>query len=77
MLQPFGHVVWQITTDNPGIWPYHCHIAWHVSGGLYMNFMERPADIKKLAIPDSFATTCKDWNAYSSLNTVGQIDSGT
>jgi hypothetical protein len=32
-------MVFQIDADNPGMWPFHCHIAWHVSGGLYMNIL--------------------------------------
>lgn len=30
-LIPYGHMVLQYNTDNPGIWLFHCHIAWHVS----------------------------------------------
>lgn len=25
--------------DNPGVWPFHCHVAWHISDGLSMNVM--------------------------------------
>ena len=39
LLQPKGYMVVQIDADNPGVWPFHCHIAWHVSGGLYVNIM--------------------------------------
>ena len=39
LLPPLGYVVLQINADNPGVWPFHCHIAWHVSGGLYINIM--------------------------------------
>ena len=46
-----GYLVIQFTADNPGVWPFHCHIAWHVSGGLYMNVLERPADITETVIP--------------------------
>jgi FtsP/CotA-like multicopper oxidase with cupredoxin domain len=41
VLQPLGHMAMQITADNPGVWPFHCHIAWHLSGGLYINVMVR------------------------------------
>jgi len=34
-----GYIVMQIDADNPGVWPFHCHIAWHVSGGLYVNIL--------------------------------------
>ena len=39
LLRPEGYLVLQFETDNPGVWPLHCHIAWHVSGGLYVNVM--------------------------------------
>ncbi|KAF7929387.1 uncharacterized protein EAE98_005305 [Botrytis deweyae] len=71
-----GHLVWQITTDNPGVWPFHCHIAWHVSGGLYANILERPDDIKNDAIVNSVQQTCTQWDAYSSTAVVDEIDSG-
>ena len=31
MLRPKGHIVIQYEADNSGVWPFHCHIAWHVS----------------------------------------------
>ena len=34
-----SHMVIQIDADNPGVWPFHCHIAWHVSAGLYVNIL--------------------------------------
>ena len=39
LLQPLGYMVMQINAENPGVWPFHCHIAWHVSGGLYVNIL--------------------------------------
>ncbi|MCJ1225204.1 hypothetical protein MMC12_001853 [Toensbergia leucococca] len=30
-LIPNGHMVFQFDADNPGAWPFHCHIAWHLS----------------------------------------------
>ncbi|KAI9671164.1 MAG: hypothetical protein M1817_003671 [Caeruleum heppii] len=71
-----GHMVWQLDADNPGVWPFHCHIAWHVSGGLYVNFIERPNDIRQMQIPQIMAQTCRDWEAYTNSTTVLQIDSG-
>lgn len=34
-----AYMVIEFNTDNPGVWPFHCHIAWHVSSGLYVNIM--------------------------------------
>lgn len=71
-----GYIVVQYNTDNPGVWPFHCHIAWHVSGGLYINTMEQTDLIKKRVIPEIMAQTCRDWQDYSGHNPVLEIDSG-
>ncbi|KFY14466.1 hypothetical protein V492_02594 [Pseudogymnoascus sp. VKM F-4246] len=76
MLRRAGYVVIEFETDNPGIWPFHCHIAFHVSEGLYINVMEQPEKIKQMEIPRVMKKTCDAWNEYSSNNIVDQIDSG-
>ncbi|EKD15631.1 uncharacterized protein L3040_006021 [Drepanopeziza brunnea f. sp. 'multigermtubi'] len=77
MVRVGGHFAFQYAADNPGVWPFHCHIAWHVSGGLYSHLMERPADIgKKTQVPLIMQQTCKDWQAYTNRAVVDQIDSG-
>ncbi|KAI9840148.1 MAG: hypothetical protein M1838_004201 [Thelocarpon superellum] len=77
MLPAFSHMVVQIDADNPGVWPFHCHIAWHVSQGLYINILERPRDIQKYTpIPGVLKQTCKAWNAFSATGYDGEIDSG-
>lgn len=77
LLPPNGHVVMQFTTDNPGIWPVHCHVAWHVSAGFLMNVMERPHEIdQQQNIEEVIAQTCDAWDAWSQKNVVDQIDSG-
>ena len=77
LLQPGpSYLVLQYDTDNPGVWPFHCHIAWHVSAGLYVNLMEQTDLIKKRVIPSVVAQTCRDWADYSGHNVVEEIDSG-
>jgi FtsP/CotA-like multicopper oxidase with cupredoxin domain len=72
-----GHFVMQFTLDNPGVWPFHCHIAWHVSGGLYASILERPADIAKEAnLPAIMQQTCAGWNRFTSSNVPDEYDSG-
>ncbi|MCJ1347713.1 hypothetical protein MMC31_005942 [Peltigera leucophlebia] len=71
-----SHLVIQYNTDNPGVWPFHCHIAWHVSGGLYVNVMEQTDLIKKRVIPSTIAQTCRDWADYTNTEVVAEIDSG-
>ncbi|KAI9710803.1 MAG: hypothetical protein M1812_007351 [Candelaria pacifica] len=76
MLRPGGHIVLQFKTDNPGVWPLHCHIAWHLSAGLSVNILERPDDIRQMRIPGVVSETCGDWDRYSRGEVVDQIDSG-
>ena len=71
-----GFIVLQYDTDNPGTWPFHCHIAWHVSAGLYINTIEQDTLLEKRVLPSVVANTCKSWDAYSASNVVDEIDSG-
>lgn len=71
-----GYIVVQFDPTNPGVWPFHCHISWHASAGLYMQFIVKPAGIKNYTIPTKVANTCTDWMAYTNSNVVDQIDSG-
>lgn len=74
--RPFGHLVIQIDTVNPGIWPFHCHIAWHASAGFFAQFVFQPNDIPNLEIPNSVYDTCNSWNTLSAQGHHTQIDSG-
>lgn len=79
MLIESGWTVVAFETDNPGAWLFHCHIGWHVGGGLSLQFLEREADIlSTLHIDSSFADTCQSFSAYddSSSNVYGKTDSG-
>jgi hypothetical protein len=64
------------TNDNPGVWPFHCHIAWHVSGGLYVNVLENAAGIVEREFDTTLVDTCKAWSAWTGNNIPDQIDSG-
>ena len=35
----------RFTTDNPGPWFFHCHIDWHLAGGLAVVFAEASEDV--------------------------------
>jgi hypothetical protein len=68
----------QFEQDNPGVWLAHCHIAWHVSGGLYINVnvLEQPDDIKAFTLPPITNDVCTAWDSWTDVNVPGQIDSG-
>ncbi|KAK4139513.1 laccase-2 [Dichotomopilus funicola] len=72
----WGYMVISFEADNPGAWPFHCHVAWHVAAGLYVTVVERPDLIAKYRIPSIMAQTCRDWWAYTKTDVVDQIDSG-
>ncbi|EOA90070.1 uncharacterized protein SETTUDRAFT_103216 [Exserohilum turcica Et28A] len=71
-----SYMVMQFTQDNPGVWPLHCHLAWHVSGGLFMQILERPEDIRQQDFDEDVFDQCDKWAAYTADNFVNQIDSG-
>jgi FtsP/CotA-like multicopper oxidase with cupredoxin domain len=62
-----GYTVVGFETDNPGAWLMHCHIAWHASGGLSMQFLERPSEIPaaSYALSDSFQNQCHNYGAFA------------
>ena len=68
-----GYLVLQFVADNPGVWPFHCHIAWHVSAGLYVNLMEHPDKIAhEMNIPQIMPQTCRDWAEFTNTTVVAQ-----
>ena len=55
-----GYMVVQLTADNPGVWPFHCHIAWHLSAGMLINLALKPDEIRDAKeIPEVLAETCE------------------
>ena len=69
-----GWVVLAFYSDNPGAWLMHCHIAWHVSEGLAMQFVESNSSIPA---PDAaWNQTCQEWDDYYSTAEFKQTDSG-
>ena len=71
-----SYMVIQYVQDNPGVWPLHCHLAWHVSGGLFMQILENADEIKKRDFGAEQFDLCDSWDAFSALNILNQIDSG-
>ena len=63
--------------DNPGSWLLHCHIAWHASQGLAMQFVESEYQIAiSLTDTEIFMDTCKAWDVYTPGEIYLQDDSG-
>ncbi|KAK1984699.1 multicopper oxidase [Colletotrichum cereale] len=71
-----GWLVVAFKTDNPGAWLFHCHIAWHLSQGLSVQFLERTDDIANTFKIDDIDDMCSQWNSYSKNAQYKQTDSG-
>lgn len=71
-----GYMIVQITAENAGIWPLHCHIAWHLSAGMLVNLMLSPGQLDKLEVEDIVHQSCDTWNTFTNNNFIDQIDSG-
>ncbi|KAI1341323.1 multicopper oxidase-domain-containing protein [Xylariaceae sp. FL0016] len=79
MLPANGWLVLAFKADNPGNWLFHCHIAWHVSGGLSVDFMERVSEQKKQVSAgdaSAFNSNCAAWRSYYDQSPAKEIDSG-
>jgi FtsP/CotA-like multicopper oxidase with cupredoxin domain len=79
MLPPGGWLVLAFKADNPGAWLFHCHIAWHVSGGLSVDFLERVSEQKaqiSRADAAAFNSNCAAWRSYFDNSGIVKIDSG-
>ena len=53
----------------------HCHIAWHISEGFGVQFVESPSSIN---FPDKtqYDETCANWKAYAPTAYWKKDDSG-
>ena len=78
IVQANGFVVLQISGRNPGVWPFHCHIAWHLSSGMNVNLVMQPAAQQQQStqITGIMQQSCDAWRQWMSANEVDQIDSG-
>ncbi|KAJ1548805.1 hypothetical protein HK405_014742 [Cladochytrium tenue] len=77
MLPQAGYLVLALPLDNPGVWLMHCHIAYHVSEGLSLQFLERSSEIAgKVGVDEAWHQTCTNWDAYDLEEAPVRDDSG-
>jgi FtsP/CotA-like multicopper oxidase with cupredoxin domain len=76
MLPAWGWLVVAFKTDNPGAWLFHCHIAWHASQGLSVQFLERMGEIPKAMDLGVLEPNCKAWTDFYGSSPFKKFDSG-
>jgi len=76
MLPGFGWLVVAFKTDNPGSWLFHCHIAWHVSQGLSVQYLERVNNIPTAMNLAAITPNCNAWRSWYPTAPYKQYDSG-
>lgn len=83
ILPQTGYIAMAFQLDNPGAWIMHCHIAWHASSGLSMQFVESPDNILTSGAIGGWDTdaqnggsTCANWNSFIPNMPFKQDDSG-
>jgi hypothetical protein len=79
LLPAGGYLIIGFHTDNPAIWLMHCHIAFHASAGLAVQFVEREKEILNFMPSDAvskYKNQCADWRNFYSSSPAKQADSG-
>ncbi|KAF3923179.1 Laccase-2 [Dactylellina cionopaga] len=82
MLPRTGFLIIAFKLDNPGPWLMHCHIAFHASAGLAVQFVENPVTFKNQimtpGLRQQYYDQCNTWVDYynQDLCNFRQEDSG-
>lgn len=58
LIPAYSYMVLRYVTDNPGLWAFHCHIAWHMAAGLLMQVSSLPSKAAQLDIPQDIISQC-------------------
>lgn len=84
---PVGGWIWiAFQVDNPGAWVLHCHIAFHASSGLALQYVEQASKLRPLMdqagamVSAEFQERCDTWREWydgvSIPSNATQADSG-
>lgn len=57
-IEGYGWAVIRVVLDNPGMWAFHCHNAWHAEAGMLMQFMVRPDEMRRRGVSDELRGLC-------------------
>lgn len=57
-VEAFGWLMIRVVTDNPGVWPLHCHVSWHTEAGLLMQLLTSTDELATMEIPEANRALC-------------------
>ncbi|KAJ2802108.1 ferroxidase fet3 [Coemansia guatemalensis] len=73
MIPSMEYVILRFRADNPGTWLFHCHIEWHIEGGLNMVVVEAPDVMQqRLHVPQQLYDHCASAGIATSGNAAGR-----
>lgn len=58
-VEAFGWLALRLVADNPGVWAFHCHVAWHAEAGLLMQFLTRSELVREMVVPGPMRGLCE------------------
>jgi iron transport multicopper oxidase len=72
LVNPGGHTVSRFVADNPGVWFVHCHMDWHLVGGLAFTLVEAPLQLQaSQTIPQEALALCEAQGTSTAGNAAG------
>lgn len=58
-ISAYGWALLRFRNDNPGIWAFHCHNAWHMEAGLMAQVLSLAQVMKGWTLPSDVQDLCK------------------
>ncbi|CCX14263.1 multicopper oxidase-domain-containing protein [Pyronema domesticum] len=58
-IEAFGWVLIRFRADNPGMWAFHCHLAWHSEAGMLMQFLVASDKVGAWTVPEEVKQMCE------------------
>ncbi|OIW34384.1 hypothetical protein CONLIGDRAFT_567606 [Coniochaeta ligniaria NRRL 30616] len=58
-VEGFGWSLVRFVADNPGVWLFHCHLAWHSESGMAMQFVSRLDVLGNWTLPAANRGLCE------------------
>ncbi|THH26893.1 hypothetical protein EUX98_g7295 [Antrodiella citrinella] len=54
----YSWTILRFVTDNPGLWAFHCHNAWHMASGMLLQINSLPSKTAQLDVPQAIIDHC-------------------